>query len=125
MENGVENGPGRRPARTWYFTNLHRNTTDNTPDGYCDTPDTERRFSQEFAGTNLADWHTWGARWTSDRLCTYIDDVEIQCMEPHDSTAQPMHLVFTMQYLGRCDGCPPRPAELEMQVDWVRVWQRQ
>jgi hypothetical protein len=44
-------------------------------------------------------------------------------MERFDSTSQPMHLVFTMQYLGRCDGCGPRPSELEMQVDWVRVWQ--
>jgi hypothetical protein len=23
----------------------------------------------------------------------------------------------------RCVDCPPRPAELIMQVDWVRVWQ--
>jgi hypothetical protein len=123
MENGVQNGDGLRPAGNWYFTALHRNTTDNTSDGYCGTPDEDRRFSAEFTGTNLADWHTWGAYWAPGTFCTYLDDVEIQCMEPYDSTSQPMHLVFTMQYLSRCDGCPPRPDQLEMQVDWVRVWQ--
>jgi hypothetical protein len=125
MENGVTNATGDRPAGEWYFTALHRNTTDNTHDGYCGTPDVQRTYSQEMANTNLADWHTWAAYWSSDRFCTYLDDVEIQCMQPYDSTSQPMHLTFTMQYLRRCDGCGPRPPELEMQVDWVRVWQAQ
>jgi hypothetical protein len=35
-----------------------------------------------------------------------------------------MHIVFTMLYLPTCAGCPARPPSLEMQVDWVRVWQR-
>ncbi|HLM63099.1 MAG TPA: hypothetical protein VK306_02280 [Acidimicrobiales bacterium] len=123
MENGVENGDGARPAGSWYFTNLHRNTTDHTSDGYCATPDDERRFSQNITHTNLSDWHTWGAYWADGAFCTFLDDVQLQCTEPFDSTSQPMHLVFTMQYLTQCNGCPPRPAELEMQVDWVRVWQ--
>jgi Glycosyl hydrolases family 16 len=123
MENGVANSEGDQPANRWYITNLHRNTTDNTPGGYCDTPDTTRSREREFPDTNLADWHTWAAYWSSDRFCTYMDDVELLCMEPYDSTAQPMHLTFSMQYLSRCDGCPPRPSELEMQIDWVRVWQ--
>jgi hypothetical protein len=123
MENGVQNGEGDRPAGDWYFTALHRNTSDNTGDGYCGQPDEQRTYSQQITHTNLADWHTWGAYWSSDRFCTYMDDVELQCMEPYDTTSQPMHLTFTMQYLSRCDGCPPRPPELEMQVDWVRVWQ--
>ena len=124
MENGVENGTGGRPANRWYFTALHRNTTDNSDGGYCDTPDEQRIASVEFPDTNLADWHTWAGSWTADQMCTYLDGVQIQCMEPYDSTAQPMQLIFTMQYLSRCDGCGPRPESLEMQVDWVRVWQR-
>lgn len=123
MENGVENGEGRRPAGNWYFTSLHRNTRDGTDDGYCGQPDEERRHGQHMPNTNLADWHTWGALWAEDRMCTYLDGSPIHCTEPWDSTAQPMHLVFTMQYLSQCGACPPRPHELELQVDWVRVWQ--
>jgi len=52
------------------------------------------------------------------------DDVLVHCLTPYDSTAQPMHLVLSIGSLGACAGCPPRPPELEMQVDWVRVWQR-
>ena len=29
-----------------------------------------------------------------------------------------------MQYIPSCTSCGPRPAELTMEVDWVRVWQR-
>jgi hypothetical protein len=123
FDNGVQGGRGHRPARNWYFTGLHRNTTDHTDDGYCGTPDELRDHGQEFPDVNLSDWHTWGAYWSSDHFCTYLDDVQIQCMEPYDSISQPMHLTFSIQYLGRCDGCPPRPDELEMQIDWVRVWQ--
>jgi hypothetical protein len=57
-------------------------------------------------------------------MCTYIDGEEITCVEPFDTTAQPMHLVLSMSYLPTCAGCRPRPASLEMQVDWVRVWQQ-
>jgi hypothetical protein len=119
----MENGLGGRRADHWYHTALHRNTSDGTPDGYCGTQDEHRNLHREFPDTNLADWHTWGARWTPDQLCTYLDGIEIQCMPPYDTTHQPMHLVFSIQYLGECNGCPPRPPSLEMQIDWVRVWQ--
>ena len=123
VENGLPNADGRHPASDWYYTALHRNTTDNTPDGYCGRGDEQRTASLDLTGITLSDWHTWGAHWTANAVCTYLDGVQLQCMEPYDSTAQPMHLVFSIQYLPRCDGCPPRPPELEMQVDWVRVWQ--
>jgi hypothetical protein len=123
MENGVQNAGGTRPASSWYYTALHRNTSDGTDDGYCGQPDEYVGAGRDLTGTDLSTWHVWGGRWTGDELCTYLDGVEIQCMEPYDSTAQPMHLVFTMQYLGQCTGCPSRPPELQLQVDWVRVWQ--
>jgi hypothetical protein len=123
MENGVQNAEGTRPASGWYFTALHRNTSDGTDDGYCGTPNDYRSAGQEVPGTDLSGWHVWAGRWTDGELCTYLDAVELQCMEPYDSTAQPMHLVFTMQYLRQCNGCPARPPELQLQVDWVRVWQ--
>ncbi|HLM62735.1 MAG TPA: hypothetical protein VK306_00425 [Acidimicrobiales bacterium] len=123
VENGVDNGDGDRPASSWYATFLHENTTDNTPDGYCGRADRQRAHRLHFPNVDLADWHDWAAHWTPDHLCTFLDGVLIQCTEPFASTAQPMHLVFTMQYLGRCAGCPPRPDELVLQVDHVRVWQ--
>lgn len=124
MENGVQNGQGQRPADRWFFTNLHRNTRNGQVD-YCGTPDEHRSYARDYTGVaDLSDWHTWSGRWTEDELCTYMDDVQINCSAPFDTTAQPMHLVFTMQYLRQCDGCPARPSSLQMQVDWVRVWQQ-
>jgi beta-glucanase (GH16 family) len=123
MENGVEMSDGSRPSPDWYFTALHRNTPDGTSDGYCGVIDTQRTFGKDYTGTDLSDWHTWAGHWTADRLCTYLDGVEVQCVEPYDTTSQPMHLVFTIQYLRRCDGCGERPTALELKVDWVRVWQ--
>ncbi len=124
MENGAGNVTGDQPASQSNVSVIHRNTTDNTSDGYCGQPDQRRTFTQQVPEASLSDWHTWGGMWTDDELCTFLDDVEIQCMAPYDTTAQPMHLVFSMLYLGECSGCPARPARLEMHVDWVRVWQK-
>jgi hypothetical protein len=66
----------------------------------------------------------WADRCQDGGLCTYMDDALVHCTPAYDTAAQPMHLVFTIAYLDDCAGCGPRPAELEMQVDWVRVWQR-
>jgi len=123
MENGVQNFDGARPASSWYFGALHRNTSDGTPDGSCGVDDDYRSSSQEYPGVDLSGWHVWAGRWTDGELCTYLDDDLIQCMEPYDSTGQPMHLTFTMQYLPQCTGCPARPSELKLEIDWVRVWQ--
>ena len=124
MENGVANGYAERPADHWNVSVIHRNTTDGSPDGYCGQPDETRVFQREFPDVDLNDWHVWGGRWHGRELCTYLDDVQLQCMEAYDTTSQPMHLVFTMQYLRSCIACGDRPAGMAMQVDWVRVWQR-
>jgi hypothetical protein len=105
------------------YTSLHRNTTDNTDDGYCGIPDELRKYSTDTTDVDLSDWHVWSGHWTAGELCTYVDDWPLGCVEPFDSTAQQMHIVFTMLYLGECIGCSARPSSLEMQVDWVRVWQ--
>jgi hypothetical protein len=123
MENGIENGDGSRPASSWYFGNLHRNAGDGTPDGYCGTPNSSRPLSRAVPNTRLSDWHVWAGRWTADEMCTYLDGVELGCVATYDSTAQPMHLTFSLQYLRACAGCGPRPRELHLVVDWVRVWQ--
>jgi beta-glucanase (GH16 family) len=124
MENGIDVGDGSRPANDWVTSAIHRNTTDNTPDGYCGLPDVHQYASTPSRGVDLSSWHTWAGRWTAAELCTYVDDVLVHCLPTYDTTAQPMHLVLSIGYLGACTGCPPPPAEMEMQVDWVRVWQR-
>lgn len=124
MENGIGNEDGTRPPSESYYGVIHRNTTDNTPDGYCGLPDESRSVQRSYSDINLSEWHTWAGRWTDNELCSYLDDVEIGCMATYDTTAQPMHLTFSLSFQGICGGCPPRPSELELQVDWVRVWQQ-
>lgn len=128
VENGVQNGWQHRPAGDWYMTVLHRNTTDNTADGYCATPDQDKQFSKDYTGqTKLSDWHTWGGKWEEDQLCSYLDNQLIHCETAFDTMDQPMVINLNIAYLG--DACPswctrPKPSQLEMQVDWVRVWQK-
>jgi hypothetical protein len=123
MENNAKKGDGRPSPAGMYHTALHRNTKDGTDDGYCGTPDEQRVHDQDLGRGTLASWHTWGGLWTHDQLCTYIDGQLIQCMEPWDTTAQPMHLVLVIGYRDACEGCPAGPPALRMDVDWVRVWQ--
>lgn len=128
VENGVQNGWQHRPAGDWYMSVLHKNTTDNTPDGYCATPDEDKQFDKDYTGQiKLSDWHTWGGRWEGDQLCSYLDNVQIHCFTAFDTMDQPMVINLDIAYLG--DACPswcprPKPTQLEMQIDWVRAWQK-
>jgi hypothetical protein len=125
MENGIENVDGRRPARSWSFTALHRNTNDSSADGYCGQPDVQKTYGREHPGMNLSDWQIWGGLWVGDLFCTYLNGVPITCMTGYDSSQQPMHLMFSIAPLPRCPAeCGPRPPELWMEIDFVRVWQR-
>jgi beta-glucanase (GH16 family) len=119
--------------RTWgglpttvhdYSTALHRNTSDGTTDGYCGVKDEQKAQGAQLPDVDLSAWHVWGARWTATELCTYLDGVQLLCTTPYDSTPQPMHLNFTMAYIATCPTCGPKPPELTMDVDWVRVWQK-
>lgn len=123
MENGVDNQDGSQPATSWSFTALHRNTSDGTADGYCGVADTQQTFSRHHPGIDLSDWHVWAGLWVDDLFCTFLDEELIRCMAGYDSSAQLMHIVFSILYLPECGGCGPRPPELWMQIDWVRVWQ--
>ncbi len=126
MENGVQNGWQHRPAGDWYARVIHKNTTDNTPDGYCAAKDEDRQFAKDYTGkADLSAWHTWGGRWIGNELCTYLDNQLIDCTTAFDTMAQPMELHLDINYLGTCPSwCGTKPKQLEMQVDWVRVWQR-
>lgn len=112
---------------------LHRNTqmwADDT-DGSCGQDDTPVWFETEPTDPSdpLHHWHVWGARWTSTEVCWFVDRQEIGCKPTFDSTAQPMHIILSTAWYD-CRrwlypyGCPPRPAHTELEVDWVRVWQK-
>ena len=122
FDNGSWDGTPTGPHT--FFSALHRNTPDGTPDGYCGIQDEQRTNRQVLADKDLSDWHVWSSTWTSDEVCTFLDEVELWCTPTYDTTAQPMHLTFSMQYIPSCPTCAPRPSELTMDVDWVRVWQK-
>jgi hypothetical protein len=122
MEGGIGNHDGTRPATRSNYSVIHRNTTDGSDDGYCGLAD-DTRFVRTIADdTDLSDWHVWSGRWVGDELCTFLDNEPRGCLDAYESTAQPMHLVFTIQYARQCGGCGARPPALVLQVDWVRVW---
>ena len=124
MEGGLNNADGSRPASRSTHSVLHRNTENGSAGPWCGLADETRSVHHVSPSVNLADWHTWGGLWTEDEVCLYLDDALVGCLPTYDTTAQPMHLIFTINYHGLCGGCPAKPAQLQMEVDWVRVWQQ-
>lgn len=126
MENGLDNSSGRNPSYSATHSVLHYNTEDSAqPDGmYCGIKDQMRMIHKDFPNIDLSQWHTWGGKWEGNQLCTYLDGVQIGCMDAYSSTHQPMTLTFSVNYHGICGNCGPRPAQVWMEVDWVKVWQK-
>jgi beta-glucanase (GH16 family) len=124
MEGGLNNVDGSQPAARSTHSVLHRNTRNGSGGPWCGVEDTSASIHHVSPAVNLADWHTWGGLWTEDEVCLYLDDALIGCLPTYDTTAQPMHLIFTINFAGLCGDCPPKPAQLQMEVDWVRVWQQ-
>lgn len=100
----------------------HRNTS--SP---CGVPRTGRGIKRTVA-FDLSEWHVYGGKWEDGRICAYLDNVEMGCMEAFDTMAQPMYLILTQR--GQCPAwqgtacAQPKPRELIAEFDWVRVWQR-
>ncbi len=124
MENGYQSGE----TTSHFFTNIHRNTSDGTPDGWCGTPDTPNPYQQQVSGTTLGNWHLWGGYWRADgQLCTYLDDVLLHCAPAYDSFDQPLVIALDIARIpnawcsGDPGGCPPLPSELVLDVSNVRV----
>lgn len=137
FDNGSWDGTPTGPHH--FFSGLHRNTWKGKDENgnllrYCGVDDEQRTNRQELGDEDLSDWHVWSSTWTADEVCTYLDEVELWCTPTYDTTAQPMHLTFSMQKIDTCERvlpgevepvpCEPAPSELTMEVDWVRVWQK-
>jgi hypothetical protein len=114
----VENGLGNRPSNENTGSVLHRNNYD----GACGQP-AERRWYYG-TGVGLSAWHVWSGKWTADEVCTYLDHALLGCQPTYDSTAQPLYMIFSVGVITDPPGDPPKLPEYQMQVDWVRVWQK-
>lgn len=128
MEAGLNNADGTRPAYDHFYSVLHRNTrvNDDVNGGmYCGETDEPHTFVPVRASEDVdfSDWHVWGGRWTADQVCVYLDGLQLGCLDTHDTTSQPMTLMFAIGYHEACGDCGPQPAELTLDVDWVRVSQ--
>ena len=85
-------------------------------------------YRQVYADTNVnltSGFHTYSALWTPTQICWYLDGVRLGCRPTYDTSNQPMHLLF-YQWPQSWSRNPDAttPDTLDMQVDWVRVWQR-
>jgi Glycosyl hydrolases family 16 len=99
---------------------LHRNSARvcNVPDQFNDNHLTSD------VGTDLASgFHTYEALWTSSTVTWYIDGRELKHAPVYDSTDQEMFIILSIG-LGEWGSPGAAPAELETEVDWVRVWQK-
>jgi hypothetical protein len=100
---------------------LHRNSCG------CYGVANQSRFVQRGTGLDMSQWHTYAARWTPTQITYYIDGVAQGSVAPFDSTPQPMHLLLYNWNTGWEDENMPTSTtenELDVFVDWVRVWQQ-
>lgn len=103
-----------------YEGTLHRNTA-----GCCGLPDQTRSVAPDVGFDMSQDWHVYSAKWTATEVCWYLNENLLGCQPVFDTFQQPMFLVlymWTSVYGPSPDATTPDV--LDMQVDWVRVWQQ-
>lgn len=114
FENFNVNGPSR------FEGTIHRNTS-----GRWGVPDQTRGTQRNVGFDMSAAFHTYAAKWTAREVIWYLDGVEVGRAPVFDSTGQKMFMTlyeWTGVYGPRPN--PSTPDELDMQVDWVQVWQQ-
>jgi PA14 domain/Fibronectin type III domain/Glycosyl hydrolases family 16 len=114
-------GAADDPVHDFFSGALHRNTGD-----FYGQPN-QFRFVQKRTGLDLSQWHTYAARWTGPTVSYYIDGRLMGSVSTFDSSDQPMHLLFYNWNTGWEDENMPNantPDQLDVSVDWVRVWQQ-
>jgi Glycosyl hydrolases family 16 len=100
---------------------LHRNTGE-----FYGQPN-QFRFVQRGTGLDLSQWHTYAALWTDSTVSYYIDGQVQGSVNTFDSTRQPMHLLlynWNTEWEGENMPNASTPDQLDVSVDWVRVWQQ-
>jgi beta-glucanase (GH16 family) len=72
-----------------------------------------------------ANWHTYAALWTDTTVTWYLDDGRIASGPVLDSTNQPMFLLLQNWTHNGCWDCgATNGTDTDVQVDYVRVWQK-
>jgi hypothetical protein len=105
----------------WFSGALHRNTN-----GWFGVPDQVRGVSLG-TGAEMEEYHTYSARWTPTEVCWFFDGAQVGCRAAFDSTNQPMYLLlYNWNTVWETENMPNSTTEPELDVfvDWVRVWQR-
>ena len=99
---------------------LHRNTS-----GRWGLPDSTRPVFSHLRYNLGASWHTYGTKWTKRSISYYLDGRLLGSVATFGTTDQPMFLTLYMWTDVYGPGPDARtPDALDMQVDWVRVWQQ-
>jgi len=100
---------------------LHRNTA-----GFYGTAN-QFRTVQRGTGLDMSQYHVYAVRWTASTIYYYIDGNLQGSVATFDSTNQPMHLLFynwTTDWESENVPNASTQPELDVFVDWVRVWQQ-
>jgi hypothetical protein len=122
VENGILAGDGPTGyADVNACSVVHKNT--NSP---CDVADAQRVQSVAKPEGGLCDWHVWSGKWTATEVSTYLDGQLLGTQPVYEDTFdQPMYFVISAAPTNATiPDNPPRPAFIETQVDWFRVWQK-
>jgi beta-glucanase (GH16 family) len=114
----ADEGEGQRI----HFAGVHKNTN-----SCCGVRD-EIRPSENWRPLSYdmsANWHIFSALWTTSEVIFYIDEVEVMRAQAWPSTNQD-HLLIIDEWIGGWGSPidPTTPDVLDLQVDWVRVWQK-
>lgn len=105
-----------------YFGGVHKNT--NSCCGVSDAISPEENW-REMRYDLSAGWHTFSALWTASEVTFYVDARRVMRSSAWPSTNQE-HLLIFDEWTGGW-GRPidsSTPDVLDLQVDWVRVWQK-
>jgi hypothetical protein len=82
------------------------------------------------AGTDISQWHEYAAEWTANAVILSVDGRVFLTMDtqPTGYFNQPFYLLLNLAVGGNYDAPTQPPANMtpqQMQVDYVRVYQRQ
>jgi beta-glucanase (GH16 family) len=118
-EIDVFEGQGSEP-RVFYGT-VHRNSSD-----CCGMPNKQNGNNWQPQKIDLtARFHTYAALWEAKSVTWYLDGRRLMRAPVYDTTDNKMFLILDMWTGGWTrDPDGTTPAELQTEVDWVRVWQR-
>jgi beta-glucanase (GH16 family) len=105
---------------------LHRNTKHPGPCGAIPDQINTNGWTNDVGFDQSLGFHTYSGLWTQTEVTWYIDGRALGTWAVWDSTDQPMSLILSSCVNG---GWGPAvdastPDNLDVRVDWVRVWQK-